>query len=136
MMGSVWFTIVGGTCDCLGIVATLAELREGRMNKIDALIRCRADARRRTAHSRVERILQSATHLGIDISVVGSLAKDRFGVHSDIDLLVHGKTDPARRAMIERLVADNLRGADIPYDLIFASDISPERVRELLHDCV
>lgn len=106
------------------------------MYKIDTLIRRRADERRRTAQSCVSRILQSANGRGVDISVVGSLAKDRFRVHSDIDLLVHGRTDPARRAMIEHLVADHLRGTDIPYDLIFASDISSERVQELLNDCV
>jgi len=38
--------------------------------------------------------------------------------------------------MIERLVADHLRGTGLPYDLIFASDISPERVQELLNDGV
>jgi hypothetical protein len=38
--------------------------------------------------------------------------------------------------MVERLVADQLRGTNIPYDLIFASDISSERVQELLNDCV
>lgn len=70
------------------------------------------------------------------MSVVGSLARDRFRVHSDVDLLVHGSIDPRRRSMIERLVADHFRGTDIPYDLIFASDISPDRVQELLDDCV
>jgi predicted nucleotidyltransferase len=106
------------------------------MNKIDTLIRRRADDRRRTAQACVSRILRNAKDRGVDISVVGSLAKDRFRVHSDIDLLIHGRTDPARRAMIERLVADHLRGTDIPYDLIFASDISRERVQELLNDSV
>lgn len=107
-----------------------------KMNKIDTLIRRRADERRRAAQACVSRILQSAKGRGVDISVVGSLAKGRFRVHSDIDLLVHGRTDPARRAAVEQLVADHLRGTNIPYDLIFASDISPERVQELLNDCV
>ena len=106
------------------------------MNKLDVLIRRRADERRKTAQDCASRILRDAHGRGVEISVVGSLAKNRFRVHSDVDLLVHGNTDPARRAMIERLVADHLRGAGIPYDLIFASDISPERVQELLHDSV
>lgn len=106
------------------------------MNKIDTLIRRRADERRKVAQNVVTRILRNAKGRGVDISVVGSLAKNRFRVHSDIDLLVHGRTDPARRAMVERLVADHLRGTDIPYDLIFASDISAERVQELLNDSV
>jgi len=106
------------------------------MNKLDMLIRRRADEHRKAAQACVSRILRDAKGRDIEISVVGSLATNRFGVHSDVDLLVHGNTDPARRVMIERLVADHLRGADIPYDLIFASDISPERVQELLHDSV
>ncbi|MER8400042.1 nucleotidyltransferase domain-containing protein [Mesorhizobium sp. M1348] len=106
------------------------------MNKIDALIRRRADDRRKTAQACVSRILRNAKARGVDISIVGSLAKDRFRVHSDVDLLVHGSTDPAHRAMVERLVADQLRGTNIPYDLIFASDVSSERVQELLDDSV
>jgi predicted nucleotidyltransferase len=106
------------------------------MNKIDALIRRRANERRKTAQTCVSRILQNARGRGVEISVVGSLAKERFGIHSDVDLLVHGDTDPARRAMVERLVADHLRGTDIPYDLIFASDLSHERVQELLDGSV
>ncbi|MER8955456.1 nucleotidyltransferase domain-containing protein [Mesorhizobium sp. M0833] len=106
------------------------------MNKIDTLIHRRADDRRKTAQACVSRILGNAKARGVDISVVGSLAKNRFRVHSDVDLLVHGRTDPARRAMVERLVADQLRGTNIPYDLIFASDVSSERVQELLNDSV
>lgn len=106
------------------------------MNRIDKLLRRRADERRKAAQARVGRVLEEAKTRGVEIAVVGSLAKDRFRVHSDVDLLVHGHTDPARRAMIERLVAHHFRGADIPYDLIFASDLSASRVRELLHDSV
>ncbi|MER9072721.1 nucleotidyltransferase domain-containing protein [Mesorhizobium sp. M0904] len=106
------------------------------MNKIDTLIHRRADDRRMTAQACVSRILRNAKARSVDISVVGSLAKNRFRVHSDVDLLVHGRTDPARRAMVERLVADQLRGTNIPYDLIFASDVSSERVQELLNGSV
>jgi predicted nucleotidyltransferase len=123
-------------CDCLAVEHSWAKSNGWKMNKIDTLIHRRADERRRTAQFCVSRIIESARGRGIDISVVGSLAKDLFRVHSDIDLLVHGRTDPARRAMIEHLVADHLRGMDIPYDLIFASDISPERAQEFLNDCV
>jgi predicted nucleotidyltransferase len=104
------------------------------MKKLDMLICRRADERRRTARERVAHILRDAQIRGVEISVVGSLARDRFQLHSDIDLLVHGTIDPARRAMVERLIADHLRGTDIPYDLIFACDIPHERAQELLHD--
>lgn len=106
------------------------------MKRIDSLIRRRADQRRKVAQGCVSRLLREAEGCGVEISVVGSLSRHRFRLHSDVDLLVHGRTDPARRAMIERLVADHLRGTGLPYDLIFASDISPERVQELLNDGV
>lgn len=106
------------------------------MNKLDALIRRRTDERLRIARARVASIIEAAKADGIDISVVGSLKKGGFRAHSDVDLLVRGETDSPRRAAIERLVAGQLRDTDIPYDLIFASDMSTERVRELLDDHV
>lgn len=106
------------------------------MMKIDALIGRRAEERRKTATARSGRILRAAEDRGIRISRVGSLTHDRFRIHSDIDLPVHGPVDPARRATVERLVADALRGTGIPYDLVFEADIGPERTKELLHDHV
>ena len=106
------------------------------MNKLDALIRRRTDERLRIARVRVARIIEAAKADGIGISAVGSLNKGGFRADSDVDLLVRGDTDPTRRAAIERLVAGQLRDTDIPYDLIFASDLSTERVRELLDDHV
>ncbi|MEF2553498.1 nucleotidyltransferase domain-containing protein [Aurantimonas sp. A2-1-M11] len=112
--------------------------REGgsTMNRMDDLLRRRTDERRKVATARARQVVESAKGQGIEISIVGSLARDRFRVHSDVDLLVHGDTDPKRRVMIERLVADRFRRTDLPYDLIFASDLSSERVRELLDDCL
>lgn len=65
-----------------------------------------------------------------------SLAKNSFKAHSDIDLLVHGSAAPHRRAMVERLVAEHLRGTGLPYDLIFEADLTEERLKEMLHDLV
>jgi predicted nucleotidyltransferase len=106
------------------------------MRKIDALIAERTERRLELARTRVERILQEASRRGIEISVVGSLARDRFRLHSDVDLVVHGDTDPERRMTVERLVADQFRDTDIPYDLIFASDMTADRLRDLLDDSV
>ncbi len=106
------------------------------MRKIDALIAERTERRLELARTRVERILQEASRRGIEISVVGSLARDRFRLHSDVDLVVHGDTDPERRMTVERLVADQFRDTDIPYDLIFASDMTADRLRDLLDDAV
>ena len=103
------------------------------MNKLDALIRQRAVTRREVAKERVSQIMIDAERWSVEISLIGSLASDDFAIHSDIDLLVHGSIDATRRAMVERLVAKRLRGTEIPYDLIFASDVSPDKVQELLH---
>lgn len=106
------------------------------MNRLNTLIQQRTSARRNAARACASRVIEEAKGHGVDISVVGSLAKGRFRTHSDVDLLVRGKTDGAHRAMVEKLVADQLRGTELPYDLIFEADISPERVRDLLHDCI
>ena len=106
------------------------------MNRMDKLLRRRTDERKEVAAARASQIVESAKNEGVEISIVGSLARNRFRVHSDVDLLVHGQTDPKRRVMIERLVADRFRRTGLPYDLIFASDLSSERVKELLCDCL
>ena len=106
------------------------------MNRMDALIHRRASARKSAAQACAARIVEDAKRHDVDITVIGSLAKGSFGVHSDVDLLVLGTTNPGRRAMVERLVANHMRGGDIPYDLIFESDISAERLRELIHESV
>jgi predicted nucleotidyltransferase len=101
------------------------------MTMLDTLIRKRATDRLSVARERADRILQSARENGVKITVVGSLARNDFQIHSDIDLLVHGNAAPPRRAMVERLVAQHMRGVDIPYDLIFEADISADRLVEL-----
>lgn len=106
------------------------------MRKIDALISRRTEDRRRKAQDCATQVLQVAQRNGYRISLIGSLAKDRFRLHSDVDLLVHDATNDGRRAAVERLVADQFRETDIAYDLIFASDLAPERVRELLDEHV
>jgi predicted nucleotidyltransferase len=106
------------------------------MNRLKALIHQRAAGRLLSARERAGRIIRDAKSLGIDVSIVGSLAKNSFKAHSDIDLLVHGSAAPHRRARVERLVADHMRGSDIPYDLIFEVDLTSERLEELLHDAV
>jgi predicted nucleotidyltransferase len=103
------------------------------MSKMKALIAGRLEARREIASSSVARIIADARTRAVDISVIGSLGKDDFKVHSDIDLLVHGPADSVIRLFVERLVAGNMRETDIPYDLLYEADLTPARVRELMH---
>ena len=103
------------------------------MRKIDTLLAARATARRRVAHACVERLLQDAAGAGIPITLVGSLARDTFRHHSDIDLLVRGPLSASARAGVERLVAHHLRESKIPYDLVFEADIGSDRAMELIN---
>lgn len=106
------------------------------MRRIDALISRRTEDRRRVAQDRAAKVLQTAQESGYRVSLIGSLAKDRFRLHSDVDFLVHDVPTSGLRAAMERLVADQFRETDIAYDLIFASDLTPERVREILDENV
>jgi predicted nucleotidyltransferase len=106
------------------------------MNRLLSLDRQRTAERLRTASDCARRIVDAAALAGVEMSVVGSLARNAFRQHSDLDLLVRGRTTPHRRAMVERLVADHMRGTDIPYDLIFEDDLSAARLKELLDDLV
>lgn len=106
------------------------------MNRMEALVERRREARREVASACLASILLAARERGVQITPVGSVARNDFQSHSDIDLLVRGPIDPRRRLLVERLVADEMRGADIPYDLIFEADMTEDRVRELFNDCV
>lgn len=103
------------------------------MNRMASLTARRRDARHARATAAVRHILHEARAEGIEIKLVGSLARGDFRLHSDVDLLVCGRADQKRRAAVERLVAASLRTAEIPYDLIFEDDLTQDRVRELLH---
>jgi predicted nucleotidyltransferase len=106
------------------------------VRKIDALIGRRAEDRRRRAQACATKVLEAARENGYRVSLVGSLAQDRFRLHSDVDFLVHDEPAIGVRSAVERLVADQFRGTDIAYDLIFACDLTPDRVLAMLHEHV
>jgi predicted nucleotidyltransferase len=109
---------------------------ESRMNRLDLLTAKRLELRRELASAAVARILHNAANEGIDITLVGSLARGDFRLHSDVDLLVRGLVDPKRRLLAERLVAVAMRSSDIPYDLMFEEDLTEGRLQEILNDSV
>ncbi|MET3615353.1 putative nucleotidyltransferase [Rhizobium aquaticum] len=106
------------------------------MNRMQGLTARRRETRFERASAAVARILDDAGKDGFEITVIGSLAKGDFRAHSDVDLLVRGPSDLHRRRSIERLVADQMRACEIPYDLVFEDDLTEDRLRELLHDIV
>lgn len=103
---------------------------------IDRVIGERTARRRAAAVARVDPLLRELRSDGIDVVVIGSLARKQFGSHSDVDFLVRGDLDTARRVRVERAVAAAMRGSGISYDLIYAVDLTPERLNELERDLV
>lgn len=104
--------------------------------RMDRLITRRTADRLRTARLRVARLVEAAAGEPFAFAVIGSLASGRFGLHSDVDLLVRGEIDTTARVRVEQLVAAAMRGSGIRYDLIFACDLTPARLREFEHDLV
>lgn len=101
-----------------------------------ALMARRRDRRHSAASEAVSQVLRDASGKGIDITLVGSLARGDFRSHSDVDLLVRGPMNRKRRALVEQLVADGMRASEIPYDLVFEADLTHDRLQEFLHGIV
>jgi predicted nucleotidyltransferase len=106
------------------------------VSRIDSVIGERTDRRRATAVARVDPLLHDLHLDGVDIVVIGSLARREFKSHSDVDFLVRGGLDTQARAKVERAVAAAMRGSGISYDLIYAADLTPERLKEFERDLV
>ncbi|SIR15906.1 Predicted nucleotidyltransferase [Rhizobium sp. RU20A] len=106
------------------------------MNRMDALIAQRRVSRQAAALAAAHAVIRAAEEADIAVALVGSLARGDFAPHSDVDLLVRGPLDSGRRRVVERLAAEAMRAPGLDYDLIFEDDLSPERVREFLHDAL
>lgn len=102
------------------------------MSRFATIQHDRIERRRCSALERARIVLEKARAQGVAIDVIGSLAGGRFGLHSDVDFFVHGDTDPARRVQVERLVAAAFHDTGIPYDIVYASDLTRERAQEFL----
>jgi predicted nucleotidyltransferase len=106
------------------------------VSRVDSIIGERTERRRAAAVARVDSLLRDLRLDSFDVVVIGSLARQEFKSHSDVDFLVRGDLDTQERAKLERAVAAAMRGSGIPYDLIYARDLSPERLKEFERDLV
>ena len=106
------------------------------VSRIDSIIAERTEHRRATAIARLGPLLRDLRSQGYDLDVVGSLARQEFKSHSDVDLLVRGGLNATERATVERAVAAAMRGSAISYDLIYAADLTPARLKEFERDLV
>jgi predicted nucleotidyltransferase len=101
-------------------------------SRLDELIRDRTRRRRDLAIERTQRILSEASAAGLDVVLFGSLTRDDFMLHSDIDLMVLGDVTVEGMIRMEKIVAKHLRDTDINYDLVFESLVGPDEARRLL----
>lgn len=106
------------------------------VSRIDSIIGERTGRRRATAIACLDPLLRDLRSEGYDLDVVGSLARQEFKSHSDVDLLVRGGMSATGRATVERAVAAAMRGTGISYDLIYAADLTPQRLEEFERDLV
>src|SRR4051794_27388327 len=97
---------------------------------IDSLIGKRTERRLATAVARVDPLLHKLRSEGFDLVVIGSLARQEFKSHSDGDFLVRGSLDTHGRAKVERAVTAAMRNSNISYDLVYAADLTTERLKE------
>ena len=97
-------------------------------SKLEALLARDAAERRALALAAARRVATDQTRLGIDVRLVGSLARSTFAGHSDIDLLVVG-CPTAWRYRLESVVEDVVGG--LPFDVIYLDEV-PEHRREAL----
>jgi predicted nucleotidyltransferase len=96
---------------------------------LDALREARRLARERTALAAAAAVLRRLRGRGVRVGVFGSLAKGRFGLHSDVDFLVLD-CPPALRYRIETDVEACMQG--IPFDVAYADEMrEPWRSRAL-----
>ncbi|MYA89010.1 MAG: nucleotidyltransferase domain-containing protein [Boseongicola sp. SB0662_bin_57] len=70
--------------------------------------------------------------LNVKPTLFGSLAKERFMAHSDIDVTVDLNGNAAARVLVEQAVARACRRWSVPVDLLFEDDLSDENLA-LLH---
>jgi predicted nucleotidyltransferase len=104
------------------------------VSRMDSLIGERTERRLAAAVARVVPLLQKLRSEGFDLVVIGSLARQEFKSHSDVDFLVRGSVDTQGRAKVERAVAAEMRNSNISYDLVYAADLTTERLKEFERD--
>lgn len=68
---------------------------------------------------------------GVEVEVVGSLARGEFRADSDVDILVHG-VGHLSETQVFSLICDHLKAA--PFDLVFADRLSRSSLELMRRD--
>ena len=92
----------------------------------------RSNGRKVVAVGRALAALTSLERNGLRAWLVGSLAKDRFGVHSDVDVLVECRPETESRAF--KIVENEMQG--FPFHVIPTCDLDAETLSSFLKEAV
>lgn len=98
---------------------------------LDSVIKRDAHQRRERAVAVARRAVAALAAVGVDVMVVGSLARGTFRHHSDIDLLVVSCPSELRYA-IEGMVEEEAGG--LPFDVINLDEVTQARRGRLLSE--
>jgi predicted nucleotidyltransferase len=93
----------------------------------------RPDDRRERAISGVRIAVSALARLGVTAVITGSLARNRFGPHSDVDILITSCPRHLKYA-IEGMVEDALGG--LPFDVVYLDEIPAWKVARFTEGAV
>ncbi len=99
-------------------------------SRLDVIIESRTAERAVKAKRLAAELIRALREMGLDASVIGSLAKGEFRLHSDIDILVKGPVDGVMRGEVDRIVRRALIGSRIGCDIVYLEDLPDDRRAE------
>ena len=91
-----------------------------RTSALDRILDQRAAKLLETVNPQVGRTLNELTRSGVDVEIVGSMARGDFKNHSDVDFLVSDKGEFSETDVFN-IISDHMHGA--PFDVIFAETL-------------
>jgi len=91
----------------------------------------RTAERARLARERAALVVERLGALGVEASIVGSLARGDFRLHSDINFLILA-CPPELKYRLEAEVEDLMEG--LPFDCIYLDEVRPDRRARLLEE--
>lgn len=89
--------------------------------------------RRDRAVELAKRTATALRELGVEVKIIGSLAKGSFGEHSDIDFVVMFCPEELKYR-IEGLVEDCLMG--FKFDVVYFDEIPPHRLERFMEGAI
>lgn len=101
-----------------------------RNSRLDRLLDSRALEKLVSVTPQVDLALWQLRKAGVQVDVVGSVARGEFRSHSDIDFFVSEK-GPLSEVEVFNLIAENVKAT--PFDIVFAERLSMQS-QKLMRD--